>query len=174
MAKKKRPATPLDARLTEYLEPELAAVTPRDRRPHTVLVIDDDPRVHDMLTAELTEGGHVVAHASNGLEGVNVLDALDPPPSLILLDLVMPKYDGLTFQHFVRHCWAARIPILYISGYTSQQLDQEHAGDPNFIHVHRAIRDGRYITKPWSREHLLEVVRIHAEKGRARAQETKS
>ncbi len=59
---------------------------------HTILVIDDNPDLLDIVDAILSESGYVVAKALSGEAGLNVAKSLHP--KLILLDLNMPKMDG--------------------------------------------------------------------------------
>ena len=61
----------------------------------TVLVIEDDPDMREIERAVLDCAGHQVIAATNGLEGLDVLER--QRPCVILLDLMMPVMDGLTF-----------------------------------------------------------------------------
>jgi CheY-like chemotaxis protein len=58
-----------------------------------VLVVDDDPTIRDMLRDVLTDEGHRVTTARDGMEALEVLGR--GGPFLILLDLMMPRLDGL-------------------------------------------------------------------------------
>jgi DNA-binding response OmpR family regulator len=58
----------------------------------TILVIDDNPDLLDIVDAILSEAGFVVAKALSGEDGLNV--ARNLRPHLILLDLNMPRMDG--------------------------------------------------------------------------------
>ncbi len=64
---------------------------------HTVLVIEDDPDVRNALTELLTGEGYEVAPASDGGEALDALRA-GLRPTVILLDLMMPKVDGWDFR----------------------------------------------------------------------------
>jgi DNA-binding response OmpR family regulator len=64
-------------------------------RMSTVLVIEDDPDMREIERATLGFAGHDVLLASNGCEGLRALEARRP--CVILLDLMMPVMDGLTF-----------------------------------------------------------------------------
>ena len=61
----------------------------------TVLVIEDDPDMRELERTALACGGHDVVLAANGSEGLRALER--DRPCLILLDLMMPVMDGLTF-----------------------------------------------------------------------------
>ena len=62
----------------------------------TVLIVEDDPDMRTLERLALECGGYKVATARNGAEGLQRLRS-DDPPCLILLDLMMPVMDGLTF-----------------------------------------------------------------------------
>jgi PAS domain S-box-containing protein len=90
-------------------------VPPAERGP--VLVVDDEPDVHALLTDVLHGEGYEVATAADGAEALEYLRAATTLPCLILLDLVMPKVDGWQFVEERSHDpRLARIPIVLISG----------------------------------------------------------
>ena len=59
----------------------------------TILVIDDDPQICDLLEHVLREEGHVVHSAFNGEEGICLYR--QHLPDLILVDILMPEKEGL-------------------------------------------------------------------------------
>jgi CheY-like chemotaxis protein len=62
--------------------------------PRPVLVVDDDPDIRETLRFVLEDAGYPVYSAENGLEALAVLRHAEPPPGLILLDLMMPVMSG--------------------------------------------------------------------------------
>ena len=58
----------------------------------TVLVVDDDPTAHDLLTASLKGAGYRLVHATNGAEALNLARTIRP--DAITLDVIMPTTDG--------------------------------------------------------------------------------
>jgi CheY-like chemotaxis protein len=60
----------------------------------TVVVVDDDPTVHDLLSQLLTREGYAVALAATGVEGLNLVRELKP--AAIILDIKLPDLDGWT------------------------------------------------------------------------------
>ena len=58
----------------------------------TVLVVDDDPTVHDLLSATLGKEGYRLLHARDGAEALEILRKT--PPDIVTLDVMMPKVDG--------------------------------------------------------------------------------
>ena len=63
----------------------------------TILVIDDDPDLVQIIKAVLSGAGYEVVTASNGLEGLERLKKV--VLHLIVLDMNMPKMDGIAFYH---------------------------------------------------------------------------
>src|SRR5437762_2723945 len=63
------------------------------RRP--ILVVDDDPQIRLLLVELLTLKGYSVVTAENGAEALAIF--AQHPPGLVLLDVHMPRMDGLTF-----------------------------------------------------------------------------
>jgi len=86
-----------------------------------VLVIDDDPQVHDYLDVELSEAGYEVHAATGGREGLELAHSLRP--SVIVLDLIMDGIDGFqTAAELARHPGTAQIPILI---FTSKDMSPD-------------------------------------------------
>lgn len=80
-----------------------------------VLVIEDDPAHGELERTALTFAGHQVALATNGHDGLRALERRRP--CVILLDLVMPVMDGLTFLvERKRRQVAADVPVICVSG----------------------------------------------------------
>ena len=65
-----------------------------------ILVVEDDKSLRGALNDRLTKEGFGVIQARNGEEGLFI--ALDKKPDLILLDIVMPKMDGITMLDKLR------------------------------------------------------------------------
>jgi len=79
-----------------------------------VLVVDDDPDILDAICDILEVESYRVARARNGVEALARVD--EERPAVILLDLMMPVMDGVTFAHALRQRPSVRdIPILVIS-----------------------------------------------------------
>jgi DNA-binding response OmpR family regulator len=102
----------------------LHAVLEKYRKPaghQTVLVIEDDASMREMLRRTLEKDGWKVAEAQNGKVGLSKLD--ETAPALILLDLMMPEMDGFEFMDALRRRGnAKRTPVLVI---TAKDLTEE-------------------------------------------------
>ena len=71
-----------------------------------VLVVDDDPAVHDVLAATLGKEGYRITHARDGMEALNIMRA--NPPDIVTLDVMMPKMDGWSVLGVMKSEAAAR------------------------------------------------------------------
>ena len=83
-------------------------IEPTRRR---ILLVDDDPNLLVVLAEQLRDDGFEVATARDGQEALHRLDA--GWPDLILLDLMMPKVDGLALAREIKA--AADLPIIVLS-----------------------------------------------------------
>jgi CheY-like chemotaxis protein len=96
-----------------------------EARGGTVLVVDDDPSARDMARRTLERMDLKVAEAGNGVEALDWLKA-NKPPSIVLLDLMMPEMDGFAFlDEIARNDAWRRLPVIVI---TAKQLtdDERH------------------------------------------------
>jgi CheY-like chemotaxis protein len=82
----------------------------------SVLIIDDDPGIRQLLTIFLEHNGYSAICAPNGAEALECLHEQQPLPSLILLDLMMPVLDGAGFRDAQQHDpRLAPIPVVVMS-----------------------------------------------------------
>ncbi|RKY62279.1 MAG: hypothetical protein DRP95_01785 [Candidatus Latescibacterota bacterium] len=86
------------------------------RRPR-VLVVDDDPGMLEVLAQFLRENQYEVELARDGLEALQKVQ--ENPPDLILLDVVMPRMDGIEVCRILKSQESTRlIPIVIVTGLT--------------------------------------------------------
>lgn len=79
-----------------------------------ILMVDDDTELIKMYRAKLTQEGFEFMDAMDGEEGLAL--ALKNHPDLILLDINMPKMDGVTMMRKLRgNDWGRTVPIVIIS-----------------------------------------------------------
>jgi CheY-like chemotaxis protein len=67
---------------------------------HTVLIVEDEKSLRDAIRDKLTRSGVVVLEAEDGAQGLQV--ALAKQPDLILLDILIPKMDGIEMLRQLR------------------------------------------------------------------------
>jgi circadian clock protein KaiC len=87
-----------------------------------ILLVDDDEDLRDAVAALLHSKGHQVIQSANGQLALDAL-ALNPGARLIILDLMMPVMDGLTFLAHKARSAHAGIPVVIFSSSLSLGLD---------------------------------------------------
>jgi len=110
-----------------------------------VLVIDDEPQIRRALRAGLERSGCQVATAPDGEAGLDA--AALHPPDVVILDLAMPRLDGLAVCRRLRE-WSA-VPIIVLS---------VREGEADKVAALDAGADD-YVTKPFSLPELLARIR---------------
>jgi DNA-binding response OmpR family regulator len=86
---------------------------PSDRRP-VILAVDDDPDILKLVVFRLERSGYVVLQARDGEEALRL--ALERPPDLFVVDVMMPKMDGLELVRRLRAEEAtSRTPIIMLT-----------------------------------------------------------
>ena len=113
----------------------------------TVLVIDDDPNVRDLLSRHLNKSGYRVATSSAGPDGLK--RAREIQPDAITLDVLMPGMDGWAVLTALKDDEAlSDIPVIMVS-----MLDDRSLG--------YSLGAADYLTKPVEHARLLAVLRKH-------------
>ena len=89
---------------------------------HTILVVDDEPRVRSLVATFLGRRGYQVLQASNGQEALRLMRDTQETIEVLVTDVVMPELDGPALANIL---WGTRpeMPILFISGYTDERLE---------------------------------------------------
>lgn len=116
----------------------------------TVLIVDDEKPIVDILDYNLKKEGYETLIANDGLEAVNV--ALDKRPNIILLDIMLPKMDGLTVCKKVRT--ALNIPIIMLTA-KEEEIDK-------ILGLELGADD--YVTKPFSVRELIARIKANLRK----------
>jgi signal transduction histidine kinase/DNA-binding response OmpR family regulator len=124
----------------------LAAVLRRyriERAPCSVLVVEDDPTMREVLRRMLEREACLVSEVENGRAALDYLAA--DQPSLILLDLMMPEMDGFEFVEALRRADDPHLRTVPIVVVTAMELTSE---DRNRLNgrVERILRKGGYTT----------------------------
>jgi two-component system OmpR family response regulator len=119
---------------------------------HSILVVDDDPHIRDVVRFAFEKTGMTISTAQNGQEALRLFDR--GVHQLVVLDIGMPEMDGLEVCRQIRK--NSDTPILFLSAH-DEEIDRilglEIGGDD-------------YVTKPFSPREL--VARVNAILRRAR------
>jgi DNA-binding NtrC family response regulator len=117
----------------------------------TVLVIDDEPVLQDVLGSLLTGDGFECLHATTAADGARVLH--EEEIDVVLLDLMLPDRSGLELLPEIRE-FDPHLPVVVITAYSSVESAIE------------AMRQGafHYVPKPFKNEEVLHLVHRAAER----------
>jgi len=120
---------------------------PGQKAPRTVLVVDDEAAVRQMLSRLLENRGYRVLTAANGREALQTFNT-QGPVDLVVLDVMMPEMDG--YQALARLKQLAD-PAPHVVMLTAQQQDSD------ILKGYQAGAD-YYVTKPLETGRLLNIV----------------
>jgi DNA-binding response OmpR family regulator len=115
--------------------------------PVTILVVDDDPVIQNLLALNFEMEGYSVATASDGAEALDSIAARRP--DVVVLDVMMPKVDGIeVVRRMKADATTAAVPVLLLSA-RAQAKD-----------VSEGLEAGAdaYMTKPFDPADLLDRV----------------
>jgi len=116
-----------------------------------ILIIDDESSQRKALEDKFIREGFRILTAGNGEEGLKI--ALKEKPDIILLDIVMPKMDGMTMLRKLRreNSWGKGVPVILLTNLS--------ADDEKITAI--AIDEPAYylVKSDWTIEDILEKVR---------------
>jgi DNA-binding NarL/FixJ family response regulator len=115
-----------------------------------VLVVDDSPETLRMLTDALDQAGMTVMVALDGSAAMKVVEQITP--DIILLDAVMPGFDGFEACRRLKSEPAlSHVPVVFMTGLSETE------------HIVRGLEAGGvdYVTKPIVIEEMLARIRVH-------------
>lgn len=121
-----------------------------------ILVVDDDYELLKLVTMLLKRIGAQTIQAKDGYYALEVMNA-DPPPDLVILDLMLPDIDGFEVLRRIRsQPHLGHIPVLILSA----------KADPNSIRYGLDNGADGYVTKPYIANSLIDRVKLLLSVGR--------
>lgn len=115
-----------------------------------MLVVDDDRDIRDVLTDALEAEGYRVVTAADGQDALDWLRSGAARPCVILLDLMMPRLDGIQFRtELLNDPQLAVLPVVVLSA------------DPSIISTAKSLNFAGSLRKPVPLEALLAAVHAH-------------
>jgi len=115
-----------------------------------VMVVDDSATIRRTAQTLLTKEGYAVVTAEDGFEALAKI--VDHAPDLVLLDIMMPRLDGYQTCAVVKSNAAFRhIPVIMLS--SKDGVFDKARG--------RLVGSEGFVSKPFTRDDLLEVIRQH-------------
>ncbi len=124
----------------------------------TILVVDDDPHIRDVICFALKKDGFTTVEAEDGEQALKRFQ--ETRPDLVVLDIVMPELDGTEVCKALRRTSA--VPIIFLSSRDDEVdriLGLELGGDD-------------YVTKPFSPRELAARARAILRRGKSEGRET--
>ena len=119
-----------------------------------IMVIDDSKTIRRTAETLLRNEGYEVIVATDGFEALSMI--ADHRPSLIFLDIMMPRLDGYQTCALIKHHKVFRhTPVIMLS--SKDGLYDRARG--------RVVGSDHYITKPFTREELLAAIEQHCGSG---------
>ena len=116
----------------------------------TILIVDDEQKIVDLLVHNLTREGYNTIEANDGQTAVEM--AIQQRPDLILLDVMLPRIDGLSVCKKIKNVY--NVPILMVSA-KDNELDK-------IVGLELGADD--YITKPFSVREVVARVKANLRK----------
>jgi len=114
----------------------------------TILLVDDEPNLRELLRHMLELGGFEVVEAEDGLDALEKMKTI--LPDVMILDVMMPHMDGVTVCKKLRAMPKfAKLPIIMLSGKTQHKAVQEGL----------AAGANQYLCKPITVNELINSVR---------------
>ncbi len=114
-----------------------------------VLTVDDSRTMRDMLRLALSEAGHTVVQADDGVHGVEVLNQT-PDVDVIITDINMPRMDGFGFIDHVRRDPRNKVTPILVLTTESEPAKKQRARDAGAT---------GWIVKPFDPAKLLAAIR---------------
>ena len=112
----------------------------------TIVVVDDEPSIRELVSASLHFSGFDVKTASNGTEAIDVITQTNP--DIVVLDVMLPDIDGFTVTRRIRQ-QGVEAPVLFLN-------DRDDTQDKV---MGLTVGGDDYVTKPFSLEEVVARIR---------------
>ena len=112
----------------------------------TIVVVDDEPSIRELVSASLHFSGFDVKTASNGTEAIDVITQTNP--DIVVLDVMLPDIDGFTVTRRIRQ-QGVEAPVLFL---TARDDTQDKV-------MGLTVGGDDYVTKPFSLEEVVARIR---------------
>ena len=114
----------------------------------TILVVEDVNFLQKAVKVVLNDAGYDVLIASNGEDGLN--KALRKHPDLILLDILMPKMDGMSMLKELRKDpWGKKVPVIILTNVSDKE---------KLIEATKAQVVDYYVKSDWEIDEIVKIV----------------
>ena len=126
-----------------------------DPKQRGILIVDDEPNLREFLRLILKgEGYNKLFFANDGVEALEILHDVGPEVYLIILDIRMPRMDGITFFKNLTNTHNHPVGVIILTGYGTSKTKQE------FVSMGTdEVMALDYVNKPSNPEYLLQDVK---------------
>jgi DNA-binding response OmpR family regulator len=119
---------------------------------NTILIVEDEISLRNALRDKFLREGFTVFDAKDGEAGLSI--ALREQPRIILLDMIMPKMDGMTMLSLLRPAseWSRHVPVLLLTnlGADDKRIMREILNDASAYYL---------VKSNWSMDQIVERVK---------------
>ena len=115
-----------------------------EHRGETVLVLEDEEVVRDLLCAVLTDAGYDVLCAAAPTEALELARARPEPIDLLVSDVILPEMHGPAIARLI-NALKPEMKVLFVSGYSENDISEQGVLDPGV----------EVLQKPFSQQELL-------------------
>ena len=104
---------------------------PEPHAPHSLLVVEDDRELADLLVVRLRAAGYTVRHAADGLAAIDAI--VGSPPDVVVLDLMLPGADGFEVLRRVRPTYRGGVLVLTARDDDLDQVEGLELGADDYV-----------------------------------------
>ena len=114
----------------------------------TILVVEDETSVRNMICRSLCKYGYMILEAENGNKAIEIFEQNKDLIHLVLTDVIMPEMNGREFVNRI-HTASPKIKVIFMSGYTENAIVHQGMLDEGII----------FLQKPFMPINLLQKIR---------------
>ncbi|MGD0211170.1 MAG: response regulator, partial [Desulfomonilia bacterium] len=113
----------------------------------TILIVEDDDTVRDLVSEVLKQQGHVILTARNGGDALQLARQFEGHIDLLITDMVMRRIDGKMLSKKIKSIWP-HIKVMFMSGYGGDVINNDD------------LKENVFLPKPFLPQDLLDKVRF--------------
>lgn len=127
---------------------DTAVIPPSSGGRETILLVEDDTPLRNLITSFLTASGYRVVDAPSGVEALRIVEEAGTEFDLLLTDIVMPSMNGRRLAEILR-ARNPEMPVILLSGYTADEVARQGVEEDTVT----------FLQKPFTPDQLTALVR---------------
>ncbi len=120
--------------------------TPEERAGKTILVIDDESEILELVRDILEMNGYKVLTARDGIEAIGMFEEEHGSIDLVLLDLTMPGMNGIDVYKKLKK-ESPGVKVIFTSGYNQERITNELGEDTHIAFIQKPFRSKDLVSK---------------------------